>query len=113
MSQNFSAGCTVLLPLVICREMIYCWHDLHAFLFTIHYTEKTMKSVAWMASYFDRVGDKRPDKDGIYLPTCLTERAIYARMADEISDVVCFSQFNKIFRQKFPNVSIPKVSFVH
>lgn len=59
-----------------------------------------------------RIGDKRPDKDGIYLPTCLTEYAIYSRMKEELSgnDIVCFSQFNKIFRSHFPNVTIPKVS---
>ena len=38
---------------------------------------KSRSAIAWMQSYFDRVGDKRPDSDGIYLPTCLTERAIY------------------------------------
>ena len=72
---------------------------------------KTMQSVAWMTSYFDRVGDKRPDKHGIYLPTCLTERSIYLRMVEELSEAgsVCFSQFNKIFHLQFPNVTIPKV----
>lgn len=63
-----------------------------------------------------RIGDKRPDKDGIYLPTCLTELAIYSRMKEEIgsrdeSEIVCFSQFNKIFRKHFPNVTIPKVHY--
>lgn len=33
---------------------------------------KTSKAVAWMKQYFERIGDKRPDKEGIYLPTCLT-----------------------------------------
>lgn len=75
---------------------------------------KTMKAVAWMEHYFDRIGDKRPDKDGIYLPTCLTEKKIYDVMVEELyqgdeSKSVCFSQFNKLYRAEFKNVTIPKV----
>lgn len=71
---------------------------------------KSQKAIAWMESYFDRVGDKRPDKHGIYLPTCLTEKAIYGNMVDELGEeAVCFSQFNRIFRVNFPTVTIPKV----
>ena len=74
---------------------------------------KSMAAVAWMRSYFNRVGDKRPDKDGIYLPSSLSERVIYQLMAEDASmreGCVCFSQFNKLFRTHFPNVTIPKVS---
>ena len=46
---------------------------------------KSRSAIAWMQSYFDRVGDKRPDSDGIYLPTCLTERAIYNQMIKELN----------------------------
>ena len=45
---------------------------------------KSQKAIAWMGSYFVRVGDKRPDKDGIYLPICLKEKGIYSRMVEEI-----------------------------
>lgn len=30
---------------------------------------KSLAVILWMSSYFDRIGDKRPDKEGIYLPT--------------------------------------------
>lgn len=75
---------------------------------------KSQQAIAWMSSYFERVGDKRPDKDGIYLPTCLTEKAIHSRMIEELyreeeSQAVCLSQFNRLFRTNFPNVTIPKV----
>ena len=71
-----------------------------------------MQTISWMQNYFERIGDKRPDKDGIYLPTCLTEKMIYANMSDEFNseDIICFSQFNKLFRNNFSHVSIPKVS---
>ena len=71
-----------------------------------------MKCIEWMRSYFERVGDKRPDKDGIYLPTCLTEKAIYKIVKNELphDSVICSSQFNKLYRSQFPNVTIPKVS---
>lgn len=74
---------------------------------------KSMKSIEWMSSYFDRVGDKRPDKFGIYLPSCLTERTIYNLMIQDISEssAISFSQFNKLYRTQFPAVSIPKASY--
>ena len=75
---------------------------------------KSLAAIAWMKNYFDRVGDKRPDKEGIYLPTCLTEFTIYNVMLDELrlehgSKPICFSQFNKLFHGHFPYVTIPKV----
>ena len=75
-------------------------------------SSKSLEAVAWMRSYFDRVGDKRPDKDGIYLPTCLSEKTIYNMLVDDNvtqGSPVCFSQFNKLYRKHFPNVTIPKV----
>lgn len=76
---------------------------------------KSCQAIAWLTSYFERVGDKRPDKaDAIYLPTCLTEKSIYVRMIDELhkgdkENAICFSQFNRLFNEEFPNVTIPKV----
>ena len=80
---------------------------------------KTMEAIAWMTQYFARIGDKRPDKDGIYLPTCLTEKKIYEIMCDELqlchSDVhsqcISYSKFCQLYTNEFKNVSIPKVSY--
>ena len=47
-------------------------------------SSKSMQCIAWMENYFERIGDKRPDADGIYLPSCLTERMIYAFMVEEM-----------------------------
>ena len=75
---------------------------------------KSMQAIAWMTSYFERIGDKRPDKDGIYLPTYLTVNSIYNHMIESLykenrDDAICFSQFSNLYRIEFPNVSIPKV----
>lgn len=77
---------------------------------------KSMEAVAWMSSYFNRVGDKRPDKDGIYLPSCLSEKSIHSLMVEDFDRTnagrercVCLSQFNRLFRTHFSNVTIPKV----
>ena len=41
-------------------------------------SSKTLEAMTWMEDYFQRVGDKRPDKaDSIYLPTCLTEKKLF------------------------------------
>ena len=62
---------------------------------------KTSKAVAWMRQYFERIGDKRPDKEGIYLPTCLTRKRIHETMTEEFlqvhgpnAEIICMSQFS-------------------
>ena len=49
-------------------------------------SSKSLAAISWMTTYFDKIGDKRPDKDGIYLPTCLTEFAIYSRMVEDLGN---------------------------
>ena len=72
-----------------------------------------MKAIAWMDSYFQRVGDKRPDKDWIYLPTCLTKGKVYEIMIDGLFEDetrgISYAKFCQIFNEDFKNVSIPKV----
>jgi hypothetical protein len=67
-----------------------------------------MKTIEWMRSYFDRVGDKRPDKDGIYLPTCLTERLIYNLMIKDLRWCVSLNLINCIgntfLKYQFPRL---------
>lgn len=76
---------------------------------------KSCQAIAWLSSFFERIGDKRPDKaDGIYLPTCLTEKSIYNKLIEDLysgddEKAISFSQFNRLFRTEFSNVTIPKV----
>ena len=80
---------------------------------------KTSKAVAWMRQYFERIGDKRPDKEGIYLPTCLTRKKVYEIMTEEFlqvegpnAEIICMSQFDRVFSRDFKEVTIPKVKGV-
>ena len=73
-------------------------------------SSKSQLAIAWMESYFDRIGDKRPDKERIYLPSCLTEKSIYSYMIEQLhkgneNEAVCFSQFNRLYREYFANVN--------
>ena len=75
---------------------------------------KTLEALTWMEHYFNKIGDKRPDKNAILLPTCLTEKRIHEILLDQLyhgdqSKGICLSQFNKLYRQEFKNVTIPKV----
>ena len=75
---------------------------------------KTMQAIAWMDQYFQRIGDKRPDKDGIFLPTCLTETKMYEIMVEELYQgnellAISYATFCDIYRVDFKNVTIPKV----
>ena len=78
---------------------------------------KTMKAIAWMDSYFQRVGDKRPDKNWVYLPTCLTLTKIYEIMIEQLcegdsSKCISYAKFCLIYKDEFKNVSIPKVCVI-
>jgi len=43
-----------------------------------------MEAIPWINKYFQRIGDKRSDNNGIYLPICLTEKKMYEIMIDEL-----------------------------
>jgi len=81
-------------------------------------SSKTLEAIAWMEDYFERVGDKRPDKaNAIYLPTCLTEKRLFEIFNDDANrgftesiNTIGRSQFNNLFKNRFKNVTIPKVS---
>ena len=75
---------------------------------------KTMQAIAWMDQYFQRIGDKRPDKEGIFLPTCLTEKKMFEIMVEELYQgeeglAISYSKFCDVFKLDFKNVTIPKV----
>ena len=77
---------------------------------------KTLRAISWMDQYFKKIGDKRPDHDGIYLPTCLTELKIYEIMLEELyngkdGQGISYSKFCTIFKEDFKSVTIPKVSY--
>ena len=78
---------------------------------------KTLQTIGWMKNYFEKIGDKRPDKHGIYLPTCLTVKQIFNIMVDDLfngdtSHAICYSNFCGLFSKDFKHVTIPKVSIV-
>ena len=77
---------------------------------------RTLEAIAWMENYFQRVGDKRPDKaDAIYLPTCLTEKKLFEIYVEDVyqgdmTKAIGRSCFNTLFNTNFKHVTIPKVS---
>lgn len=75
---------------------------------------KSQQAIAWMESYFDRIGDKRPDKDEIYLPTCLTEKAIYDKMVDSLrSGLYVFHNSTESFKNHFPMFQFQRFLCIH
>ena len=72
---------------------------------------KSNEALGWMANFFDRVGDRLPDKSAIHLPSMLTIKCIYSRMNEEIhaqdSDVISQAQFYHLWKEFYPHVSIP------
>ena len=62
-----------------------------------------------------RVGDHMPDKIAIHLPSMMSRKSVYERMKQERSDYVSLvsqSQFYSLWKQHYPHVSIPTVSFL-
>jgi len=76
---------------------------------------KTLQTLAWMTDYFNKIGDKRPDKHGIYIPSCLTVKKMYNIMMEDLfnndkSKAIHYSTFCDLFKSDFKHVTIPKVS---
>lgn len=74
---------------------------------------KTCEALAWMNSFFHRMGDHMPDRMAIHLPSSLNTRKVYERMKEDLHSskavVVSQSQFYTLWKQQFPHVTIPKV----
>ena len=66
--------------------------------------------IAWMDQYFQCIGDKWPDKEGIFLPACLTEKKMFEITVEELYQgnellAISYSTFCDIlYRVDFKNV---------
>jgi hypothetical protein len=80
---------------------------------------KYSTAVAWMNRYFDRIGDKMPHVEQIHLPHFLSKKTVYELMVQQLQDedicqedIVSSSHFYNIWKAKFHNCVIPKVSLI-
>ena len=76
--------------------------------------QRTSEAVAWMDSFFTRIGDRMPDRPTIHLPSSLSKISIYQNMTEELqqrgkSVVISQSQFFDVWKTHFGHVTIPKV----
>lgn len=67
--------------------------------------------IAWMDQYFQCIGDKWPDKEGIFLPACLTEKKMFEITVEELYQgnellAISYSTFCNVilYRVDFKNV---------
>jgi hypothetical protein len=78
---------------------------------------KTFIAKVWMESTFAKVGDKMPDNVRIHLPRYLDFTILYQHMVADLTsvgdEVVCYSQFCKMMKDDFKDVSIPKVTITN
>ena len=81
---------------------------------TIRHRPKSCRAVAWMQHYFEQIGDQMPNRMAIHLPSFLNTTIVYNRMKEELEErgeeVVCDAQFSCLWKEEFPQVSIPKVA---
>lgn len=80
-------------------------------------SSRVQTATTWMSNYFNRIGDKQPDKDRIHLPSWDTKDNIYQRYKSDVSgpespgvSVVGSSTFYRIWSEEFKHVLIPEVS---
>lgn len=76
---------------------------------------KTIEAMNWMEVFFTMIGDQLPDRGIVHLPSCLTHKAIYLRMATELREagkinIISVAQFYKLWSTHFDHVTIPAVS---
>lgn len=64
--------------------------------------------------YVDSCADRIPNEDKYCLPTCLTKKEIYLTYADDVRSTglcpVSRPTFSRMWKARFRNVIIPKVS---
>ena len=69
-----------------------------------------------MRQYFEKIGDKRLDKEGIYIPMCLTRKKVYEIMTEDFykwkDQMQKSSACHRVFSIDFKEVTIPKVKGV-
>ena len=70
-----------------------------------------MSAVAWMQSYFNRDGDKCPDKEAVYLPSCLSGKAIYNLMAEDLGSEHCVSHNSINFSEAICTIFMIPIQF--
>lgn len=76
-------------------------------------SETTLRLLAWMRSFFGKLGDRMPMSDAIHLPSCLTKHDVYELAKDDLTQggLSCCSPSHlyEVWKTEFPNVKIPKV----
>ena len=79
---------------------------------------KVVEAKAWLARYFNRIGDSTPHTDQIHLPHGLTKRDIYYNMKSQLQEqgldnVMSLSHFYSLWKSSFEKVAIPKVWYAY
>ena len=78
-------------------------------------SRKTDIAVAWMAHFFNCVGDIMPDGVEINLPSYLNYKLMYGYMCKDLAnngdEVISYTQFTCVMKGDFPEVRIPKVQY--
>ena len=79
--------------------------------------QKTYEALGWMQQYFSLIGDHRPHRMMIHLPSCLSKVSVYKRMVSEFQSrqkgqFISKSQFFLLWDNHFNYVIIPAVSYL-
>ena len=79
--------------------------------------QKTYEALGWMQQYFSLIGDHRPHRMMIHLPSCLSKVSVYKRMVSEFQSrqkgqFISKSQFFLLWDNHFNHVIIPAVSYL-
>ena len=79
-------------------------------------TTKHEEAKTWMEGYFNLIGDKMPTSKQIHLPCWDTQKDIYMRYKDDMTeqmldknDILSLSMFYKLWQDDFSHVVIPEV----
>ena len=97
---SFSGGCVTLSPPGLHRRGTHL--------------PSSQVAMAWLDNFAHKYADKMPDREKLHLPSCLSRRDVYTMCQVELEQVgvapCSKSHFYYLWRKKFPNIAIPKVS---
>ena len=73
--------------------------------------EKSLIAINWLKKFTDDCGDKMPDSEKLFLPSCYTKLAVWQTYkADHPQSNVSLDYFCKLWLKNCPHISISKVS---
>ena len=103
-AESWFRGIPFDFPLLTCNRLLFLYGRPFYGNFNFYFA---------LADYIEDSADRIPNEDRFCLPICMTKKEIYNNYVEDVSAAhikpISFPTFCRMWKKKFPNVSIRKV----